>query len=111
MYSFDDKYPVGQATHQLVNALRKHKTLREEGSTVELAEEYGLLELLRHYDRPLTSRDMYEAGQGDTFELPELNVADATAEELNHLGVVQVRLANFTKAIEAFNLAIQRKPG
>ena len=111
MYSFDDKYPVGRATYQLVNALRKHKALQEEGTVAELAEEYGLLELLRGYDRPLKPREMYEARQGNPLELPELNVADATAEEFNHLGVVQVRSADFTGAIEAFNLAIQRKPG
>lgn len=111
MYAFDDKYPAGRATYQLVNALCKHKALREEGTAAELAEEYGLLESLRRYDRPLTPHEMYEPRQENPLELPELNVAEATAEELNHLGVVQVRSADFTEAIEAFNLAIQRKPG
>ncbi|MDQ6660846.1 MAG: tetratricopeptide repeat protein, partial [Chloroflexota bacterium] len=109
MYSFDDKYPIGQATYQLVKALRRHKA-SQDGTTAELAEEYGLLELLRRYSRPLKPRETYAARQDNPLEMPELNVANATPEELNHLGVVRACSGDYEGAIEAFNQVLQMKP-
>lgn len=52
LLAVDPEYDVGRATCQLVETLQRLKTSRQ-GTVAEIAEEHGLLEFLRRYDRPL----------------------------------------------------------
>jgi tetratricopeptide (TPR) repeat protein len=112
MHSFDPNYPVGQATSQLVETLHRLKQ-RRKGTLAEIAQAQDLLKLLRRYDRPLKPQEQrLRAGeQVNPLEMPAELGPHATADALNHLGVVRGRRGDYKGAIEAFSRALQREPG
>jgi tetratricopeptide (TPR) repeat protein len=111
LQAFDANYPVGQATSQLVETLRRLKQ-RRRGSVAEIAQAHDLLRLLRRYDRPLRPQEQpLRAGeQVNPLEMPAELEPHATADEWNHLGVVRGRRGDYTGAIDAFSRALQREP-
>jgi tetratricopeptide (TPR) repeat protein len=107
----DPHYSVGQATTQLVEVLGRLKASRP-GTISEIAEEHGLLEFLRLYDRPLKPEEemLAQTHSLNPFEGSEITDADSTAEELNHIGVVRGRSGDYEGALQAFDQALKRKP-
>jgi tetratricopeptide (TPR) repeat protein len=108
----DPDYPRARFTDRLVRIL----LARAEGRPplfALLAAENGLLHYLRGYDRPPRPGEypdprLWDEAAITPLPLPEGSVS---AEELNHVGVVNGRAGRFDLAISAFEATLATAPG
>src|SRR5437660_1039005 len=99
-------YSVGITVRQLIRALLQMQQ-RRPGTIAEIAQERGVLGILRFYDRPLRPNEnpAILTELTNFLTMPREPGADGTVEEYNHLGVIHARLGNDEEALRSFEQA------
>jgi Tfp pilus assembly protein PilF len=107
----DPQYPRARFTARLVQILITMAADRPPMFAL-LAAAHGLLDYLRTYDRPLRPREVPDESMWDESAITPLPrpAASASAEEWNHVGVVDGRIGRYAEATEAFESALSANP-
>ena len=107
----DPDYLEGRATVGLVETLEKLKSTHKGASLARLSHEYGLIELLRRYDRPLRPGELVSPPLDlSTPQHAAEPDGGKTSSVLNHEGVTAGRAGRMADALAAFSEAIARDP-